>query len=141
MARTFFELPNDILRKIFSMKKQLTLDENPDLDMMCTYGLCYCCGIDDTRHTVNYNNIRYTFCNNCHKDWMPCVDEDEMSLSMSYINAWCKQVESRSIRMYHKAVAPNIPYNEWEDFWNICLDEDDKIKNSKYIENIYRKYK
>ena len=137
MARTFFELPNDLLLDIFDRKAQLEMAERPDLYMTNNFNTCYSCGnyTPDTR--CKFNGINYKFCSFC---WGGPVSTEDTEEFINYVNEWQTGDYLRMEKMYHQAIAPDASEDAWSNFWSFCLTEEERTRPVEWIKMTFDRY-
>ena len=136
MARTFFELPNDLLIDIFNKKAELDMDEKPDLYMTNHHPTCYSCGNYTTDTRYKFNGINYKYCSFCWGGPV-CDSAEEFT---DYVNEWQTGDWLRMEKMYHQSVAPDASEETWSNFWNICLNEEERTRPVRWIKDTYERY-
>jgi len=135
MARTMFELPNDLLINIFDKKAELEMSERPDLYMTNHYTTCYSCGNHAPETKCRFNGINYKFCDFCWRG--PTFDD--IGEFIEYVNDWQTGDFTRMEKMYHQAVAPTTSEEDWNYFWNIMLNEEERTRPVEWIKMMYER--
>jgi hypothetical protein len=138
MARSMFELPNDLLINIFATKADLEMTERPDLYMTHNYNTCYSCGNDSIIQICRYNGINYKFCDFC---WYgPMTPDEDVESFIDYVNKWQLGDISRSEKMYRKACAPHTSEDTWNAFWNMCLNDEERTRPVGWMKQTYMRF-
>ena len=137
MARTFFELPNDLIIDIFDKKAELEMAERPDLFMTNNFTTCYSCGNHAENTKCRFNGINYKFCSFC---WGGPVSTDDVEDFINYVNNWQIGDYLRMEKMYHQAVAPGASEDAWSNFWTFALTEEERTWSIDSIKDIYDRY-
>ena len=136
MARTMFELPNDLLINIFDKKAELEMAERPDLYMTNHHTVCYSCGNHAPETKCRFNGINYKFCDFCWDG--PFVDDTEEFIE--YVNSWQTGDFTRMEKMYHQVVAPIACEESWNDFWNISLNAEERTRSVEWVKMMYERW-
>lgn len=136
MARTMFELPNDLLINIFDKKAELEMAERPDLYMTNYHMTCYSCGNHAPETKCRFNGINYKFCDFCWGG--PIVDDTEDFIE--YVNNWQTGDFTRMEKMYHQAVAPTACEESWNHFWNVILSADERTRTVDWVKMTYERW-
>lgn len=102
MARTFFDLPRELIDIIMNMRVQLELDEDPYLKIAHQDDVCFSCGCENIRYRVNHNRIHYKFCSFClgHNNTLPFPCADPMNHSRCF-NMYKNYLKKRGHDMKH----------------------------------------
>lgn len=127
MARTFFDLPNDMIHKIMDMRVTLELDDDPYLKISHTEELCFYCGDTRVEHRIRNNKINYKFCNFC----------------VGYDNVVDTTNHSRCYNLYKNYMSlQGIEMVHFETFFHDIMEEDvrDSIKNPDEFKRIFQTY-
>ena len=132
MARTFFELPNDMVRKIMDTRVSLELDEDPYLKMSHMEDLCYYCGDKNINHRIRYNKINYKFCNFCigYNNTFPIIVQEASGHSRCY-NLYKNYLGLNGMELTH-----------FETFFHDIMDEEtrESIKDPEMMKIIFNTY-
>lgn len=138
MARTMFELPNDLLVDIFDKKAELEMNEHPDLYMTHNYNVCYSCGNDSIVKSCKYMGINYKFCDFCWGG--PVSYADDVGEFIEYVKEWQLSDVNRLEKMYHNTCAPGVCEETWNSFWTICLNEEERTRPAEWIAMTFKRY-
>ena len=128
MARTFFDLPRDIIEIIMNMRVQLELDEDPYLKIAHQNDVCFSCGCEDISHRVNHNRIHYKFCAFCvgYNNTLPLFPTaDPMNHSRCF-NMWKNYLQNQHLDMQH-----------FENFFHDAVSD---LNDPDVVRNMYEAY-
>ena len=132
MARTFFDLPRDIVDKIMDMRVSLEIDADPYLKMTHTADLCYYCGCKTVDRRIRYNKINYKFCNFCigYNNTFPIATPGASDHSRSY-NLYKNYLGFQGAELV-----------QFENFFHDVMDEEARasIKDPELFRLIFETY-
>ena len=138
MARTMFELPNDIISKIFDYKAELEMADRMDLYITNHHDVCYACGCSDVKRQIRFNSITYKFCSFCSDGPLSYTGDTEDFID--YVNEWSCGDANRMEKMYHSVCAPEETDDIWNLFWNISLRDHERSGSLEWVKMLYGRY-